>query len=105
MSPGTFSRRAWSLATIYIFARVRIKKDGPLSDRPVKFHDSFYKLLHFFLLPAIFCPGNADWNRLIAFQLFSNDSIILTDCLRRKVPCRHIRGDHLKRRALLIVSP
>lgn len=54
MSPGTFSRRAWSLTTIYIFARVRIKKDGPLSDRPVKFHDSFYKLLHFFLLPAIF---------------------------------------------------
>ena len=105
MSPGTFSRRAWSLATIYIFARVRIKKDGPLSDRPVKFHDLFYKLLHFFLLPAVFCPDNADWNRLIAFQLFPNDSIILTDRLRRKVSCRHICGDHLKRRALLVVSP
>ena len=92
MSPGTFSRRAPALATICIFVRVRS-------------NDLFYKLLHFFLLPAVFCPSNADWNRLIAFQLFPNNSIILTDRLRRKVSCRHICGDHLKRRALLVISP
>ena len=53
MSPGTFSRRARALATIYIFVRVCIKIGGPLSDRPVKFHDLFYKLLHFFLLSFV----------------------------------------------------